>query len=458
MNLKRENRVPLLLVTLMFLVLIFLEWRTIRFQMWGNRSISPADLFFLSGVGLLYFRESKKEGYLYPFKQTRTLWYLLLPIVLMFLFYSNQTALGGVSASFPRFTLMGLTAYLVIVTVALMQVPKESLLTYILGFVLAVTTFTVFDFAFTRCLLWKPFLYGEGTPALHFPFGSPSQAALFMLLNLILGIGAALALKKHYLLYYMTPILFIGTFQTASRSISYLLVIGLAGFLLLILLRGLISKRFPWREITHMLLSTVLAVVCLFSTLDSQGIRALTIFAYSPEEIASGKIDGYRSEIWRQELTKLFVNENSAINSYYGFGEVQGLHNNSAINLHYRFGELRELHNNGATDSHYRPGEARGLHNAYLDIWLNWGIWSFLSFLVFVFFMLYLAIKSVWGNRNETDFPLYAALLSGVVVVVGAIYGNPLLQLKFVWIFFGLAVTLYLREIHKNMAGHRELM
>lgn len=37
-------------------------------------------------------------------------------------------------------------------------------------------------------------------------------------------------------------------------------------------------------------------------------------------------------------------------------------------------------------------------------------------------------------------YPLYAALVVGVGAVSGAIYANPLIHLKFIWVFFGLIV------------------
>lgn len=49
-------------------------------------------------------------------------------------------------------------------------------------------------------------------------------------------------------------------------------------------------------------------------------------------------------------------------------------------------------------------------------------------------------------NRGGAYYPLYAALAVGVGAVSGAIYANPLIHLKFIWVFFGLIVSLQFIE------------
>ena len=396
------------LVILITLVLVFFEWRSIHYQLWGGRSLSPVDIVFVLGLGLIFFhvKQRKKRGSIkQTFQAEIPIFLFSLPIVMMVLLYSNQSALINVTQSLPRFTLVGLAIYMVMTSLVIKRIPKIDLLRYLLGCELAVATLYLFVFIFTR-LSWSTFIYGEGTPALNFPFGSPNQAALFLALNLILGIGTALTLRKYLLLYYLTPIMIVGVFQTGSRSVTALLILGLAGLQSCILLRGMLINRFPKREIAHLILSTVFAGVCLFGLLDAQGTRALSVFGYNPVEIASGKMDSYRSEAW-----------NRAIETTSSYTDISG--------------------------GIYCPSpcEAQGLHNAYLDLWLNWGVLSLASFLIFLLVMLYCSGTLAWRSRDEIDFPIHAGLLVGVVLVAAAIYGNPLLHLKFVWVFFGIIIS-----------------
>jgi hypothetical protein len=279
-----------------------------------------------------------------------------------------------------------------------------------MGCVLAVAAFFVIVYVITRFLLWRPFIYGEGTPALNFPFGSPSHVALLLSLMLIIGVGAALALKRYSLLYFIIPALVLEIFQTGTRSIAALLAAGGASFFLLILLRGLLTGTSAKRELLHLLLSAALAIIALFATLDAQGERALSIFKFSPVEVASGKADDYRGKLWGKAYAKLTSDAKATE-------------------------ELPMMEN-----------KVYGMHNAYLDFWLNWGGGSAVSFMFFLLMMLYSATKLSWDNRSEPHYYLYAALLICLGIVLGAIYANPLLHLKFVWVLFGLIISLQLKD------------
>lgn len=405
-----------MLVALLLLALLFSEWRTIHYQLWGERSVSPVDLVFLSGLGWFYYKVAREEGCFCSLKPIATLWYLLLTVTSMLLLYSDQLALSNVPPSFSRFSLVGLTVYMLATALLLSNVSRERLLIYLLGLVLAVLVFYVFVFIFTRFIYWKPVIYGEGTPetgwtpALNFPFGSPSHAGMFLLLNLVLGVGAALALKRYHLLYLMIPVLVLCIFQTGSRSLAVLLAVGAVGFYSLILLRGWMTKNHPWREMMHLLLSSAVAAILLFATLDSQGERALSLFGCSPLQIVFGEVDNYRANAW------CLVYESATV-------LPAGL------------------------------SGAAGMHNAYLDLWLNWGKLSTVSFVVFLLAILWLAARLLWNSRDEAHYPLYVALVIGVVAVIGAIYANPLIHLKFIWVFFGLIVSLQLSVVAMRKFG-----
>lgn len=396
------------LVTLVFLLFVFSEWRAIDYQLCGSRSASPVDLIFLSGGVIFLVMLAKKNGANYLLRQIISLWYFLLPIALMVFFYNDRSALSNVPVSFTRYLLFGLSVYMLLPGFALARYPEKKILAYLMGYILIVTAFFLVIYVFTRAYPLKPFLYGEGTPSLNFPFGSPNQMAIFGVLNLILGVGVVLALRKFYFLYLIVPVMVLGVIQTGSRSLALLMIVGGGAFILLILFQWVLLKKCLWRGLANLLFSMALATIVTFLSLDAQGERALSfIYPSHSLDIASGKVDPFRNN-----MSKLWSSDS---------------------------GMKGEIHEGGA-------------HNAYLDLWLNWGKLSLAGFIAFLLLMFFSSMRLLWHKRTAPSYPLYGALLISLGVIAGAIYGNPLLHLKFVWVLFGLIISFLLNKYTNNNA------
>lgn len=411
---SREFWFPWALAILVLSALVFSEWRAINYDLFGSRSASPIDFFILSG-GIFYLViMTKKYGVSYLLRQIFSLCYFLLPIALMIFLYNDRSALSNIAPSFTRYLLVGLVAYMLFSCLMLSKCPVKKILAYLMHYIFITSFFILLVYAITRFYPFKIFMYGEATPALNFPFGSPNQAALFVVLNFFLGIGVVLALRKFYFLYFFVPVMVLAVFQTGSRSMAILLVAGGVAFILLILFQWIYSKKCPWRELINLLISLVLAAFMLFLTLDAQKERAISIFNSSFSNVVSGKIDPYRYSInKRWKWSDVLVVEPKV--------------------------ELRE-----------------GAHNAYLDLLLNWGKLSFISFIVFLLVLLFSLMSLLWHKRISTNYPLYSALLIGVGVIIGAIFVNPLLHLKFIWIFFGVSISFLLNKYSNyNHIGSR---
>ena len=437
--LTSEDRFYWLPVILFFLALAFSEWRTINYHLCGSRSASPIDFIVLSGGAFFLVMQVKKTGGNYLLRQIFSLWYFLLPIALMAFLYTDQSALSDVKPSFTRYLLLGLTVYMLLSGLALARYPEKKILAYLMVYILIVTVFFLVVYVFTRFYPLKSFMYGMGTPSLNFPFESPNQTALFMLLNLILGVGVVLVLRKFYFLYLIVPVMVLGVFQTGSRSLAMLLIMGGVAFILLILFQWIYSKICPWRESINLLLSVALATAALFLTMDAQSERALSIFNFNLVEIANGKVDNYRdnaNKLWRSgsglksEITEGSIEKGTCWSDLWDKPVVEPMVVEPMV-VEPMVVEPMVALNGGA-------------HNAYLDLWLNWGKLSFASFLVFLLVMFFSLMSLLWHKRTATSYPLYGALLIGMGVIVGAIYANPLLHLKFVWVFFGLIISFLL--------------
>ncbi len=392
-----------------FFSLSFTEWRVIDYQLFGPRSASFADVFFFTAAGFLLVIIARQDGFNYLLRQVAALWYLLLPILLMTFLYSDQ---ASINPSFNRYQLYGCGAYMVLSGLVLARYAEEKILTYLTSYILVTAVFFLLMYVFVRFIPWQPFMYGQGTPALHAPFSSPNQAALFGVLNLMLGVGVSLAARKFYLLYLVVPIMTLVVFQTSSRSAVLLLIIGGVAFALLVLAKWIYRKSCQWRELIHLLLSAALACTLLFMTLTPQSARPLSIFNYSVTEILTGKVDNYRNKLWSMML-------------------LDGLSASRRETL-------------------LPVGLEGGAHNAYLDLWLNWGRSSLFCFLAFMLVLLSPVVRLLWINRGSASYPLYAALLIGCGIIFGAIYANPLVHLKFVWVFFGLIISRLLFGKHSN--------
>ena len=395
--LTRENRFYWLLVILFFLALSFSEWRTINYHLWGSRSASPVDLILLSVGAFFLVMLVKKRGGTYLLRQIFSLWHFLLPIALMAFLYTDQSALSNVTSSFTRYLLLGLCVYMLLPGLVLARYPEKKILAYLMDYILIVTVFFLVVYVFTRFYPLKHFMYGMETPSLNFPFGSPNQAALFVTLNLILGVGVVLALKKFYFLYLIVPVMVLGVFQTGSRSLAMLLIMGGLAFILLILFQWIYSKTCPWRELINLFLSVALATTALFLTIDAQSERALSIFNSNPVEIASGKVDDYRNN-----MNKLWCS-GSGLKTEITEGSIEkGAMTPSGEKGTWWSCLLGKL---VVEPMVVEPMVALdgGMHNAYLDLWLNWGRLSFASFLVFLLVMFFFVDAFAVAQKNSGE-------------------------------------------------------
>lgn len=97
------------------------------------------------------------------------------------------------------------------------------------------------------------------------------------------------------------------------------------------------------------------------------------------------------------------------------------------------------------------------LHNAYLDVLVYGGVVVLILFLVFMAAVLVLAEILAWARRRSDSFPAYLLLLVAVMLVTGAFYANPLLQVRHVWILFAVVIVLYAKYLRERREASARL-
>jgi len=398
------KRYFVLFIALVFFSLPFSEWRIFQYDLLKSHRLSFSDLLFLTS-GIFMFVVLAWKGRISIFaRQLSSLWPLVLLLLLMVMYFSDDTKITNSSISI--YLIFGAILYMVLTTGLLLLLGNKNLFEYLRIYVLISAFLLIPIYVFTRFARLPLFMYGEGTKSLHFPFDNPNQAALFYVLQAILAVGILLWSKKLFWLYLVIPITILAAFQTGSRSGVLFLILSFFAFLVLFMLKWIFFKTRQLREISHFLLSSFVGSVLLFYTRTADNMRGLAIFRYNVFDMASGNVDTYRGDAWKLAISAL-----DGRGAMTGQDAVNAMSGQDAVNL------------------------GGGLHNIYLDLWLNWGLMSFLSFLAFFAVLCAWSLKMLWSHRLKDDAYLYGALLIGVAVIAASLYANPLLHLKFIWAF-----------------------
>lgn len=77
--------------------------------------------------------------------------------------------------------------------------------------------------------------------------------------------------------------------------------------------------------------------------------------------------------------------------------------------------------------------------------------------LVFMAAVLVLAVILAWVRRRSDSFPAYLSLSAAVMLVTGAFYVNPLLQVRHVWVIFSVVIVLYAKYLGERREASARL-
>lgn len=404
MNKKRivpESFAALLLIGL-FLLPVSQYW-TVSYSLIVQRIISVPDIILiLGGLGYAVF-SIKEKGIVNLISIPRLIWFpfaVLFSLIVHNLIFSK---VSGIYSSASAFALSGGLLIFLLSFFAIGSAKKTSVIrllycyaTIMVGgyFILLIHS----ELVVLKVIRWEFPYYG----AISFPFSNPNQAALFGTLIMLVGVGAILATRKFHLLYLVVPVMLLAVAQTGSRSVTTLAILVMAGFVLAYVLnraQNFYQRRQP---LVHLALSYGLGLLLLVLVAEHApyGVgRAISLFPLlltSPPDLVIGAVDSYRSEIWAKAFQAVMV----------------GAPFNPAV-----------------------------VHNAYLEFALYAGWSSLLLFIVFIVSLLALATTSAVKNLTSAQWPLFMGVLLGLVVILGAIYANPLMHLRYVWVFFGLVAA-----------------
>lgn len=400
------------LVVLGSLVLVvFSERRNIAYDFFGPRRSSFAEItYFLLIAGYVGYRAVTRQlerssgtlrilsGFLTP---------LLAISVLLWLTCANCP----LNSPIRGFHFLGLTLLMGLIALAIDGFSKEELLKGVFLYALLMIVLLgsqYFVIRWTDMADVSILRYGTGTSTLYYPFQSPNQAALFGGLVFLLGVGGALIFKRTYLLYLVVPLSFLAITQTGSRSVTWLLLITWVAYVATLVVVARTNRGWLGRAVLHLLVSSIVAVALFAVSSSVVGFRSVSLFFVSLASIVSGDADLYRGTQWaeivHEPVSMLPQNIGNYINS----------------------------------------------HNVYLDILVHGGVVIFILFLVFMAAVLTLAVILAWVRRSSDSFPVYLSLLAAVMLVIGALYANPLIHMRYVWILFAVVIVLYAKYLEEK--------
>ena len=85
---------------------------------------------------------------------------------------------------------------------------------------------------------------------------------------------------------------------------------------------------------------------------------------------------------------------------------------------------------------------SQSLHNVYLDFWYYSSFFTLLFFIVFLISLMLPFLRVTRRSRKLKSFPFYLGVSLSFLLILGAFYANPVLQLRYIWVFFGLMMTI----------------
>lgn len=398
-----------------YCLLIFSEVRTISYHLAGNRSTSIAELFFLViGISCVVFILIKKKGRVSR-QHVRIGMYLLYAfsgLSLIALFMG-----GGYYLLKPLF-FGPLVAFFFLSYWLFSYVNEEKLYAYvycysIIMLILFIAQYIILMYVFNNdsyyFAIFKYLAYGEGRPSLHKPFSSPSQAGLYISIILFLMVGCTISKGTRWPLYLLVPPAFLTLAQTGSRSVMLLVSVCWVAFVFFIFINRRYSTKQINTNVIHLMMCSLLVLAVfnldLFNSMARE--RSLSIFNLSALAIITGTggaDDSYRAKAWKETIQDAIYT------------------------------------------SSYRTKRSRGsTHNIYLDFLKYLGPIPFLFFVGFAFWVFWKGVRLLFRTRRDPYYPFYLSLLISTVLVMGEFYANPVLHLRYIWVFFGLTTAMLLK-------------
>ena len=415
-----------------FFLLPFSEMRIIRYELFGPRSISPSDILFILFCFALLIHTLSKNRLIYVVRSVKPGWYIFGAGLVLILYNLSFIENSLQYTALRPFLLIGVMVFMILSFFVFIRLKENRIFMLIHHYATIIAIFYLFLLILIRLsmyqgtIIYKEIFYGEGTPAFHFPFASPGQAALFGALILMLGAGAALTIRKHYILYLIVPVMILSIAQSGSRSVMFLLVYAWVSFILFQFTK-IKSQNHDIKPLLHLLLSTCLAAILLFTTMDVQGKRSISFLSVPITNLITGKADPFRDQVWHDALKE------QADEQVVDYNTV-GTHKEQA-------------------DEQVVDYNTVGTHNIYLEFLLLGGKLSFVLFVIFLLSLLVPVIILFLRNRGSPNQPMYSAMLLGLIIILGEMYAYPVLHLRFIWVFFGLVVAILFIEHKRSSIG-----
>jgi hypothetical protein len=378
------------LLIIAFLLLSISERWYVRYQFLGRREIAAADILFFIVASLFLTRCIKNDGIRYITRKMRRIWHILLPLLLLIL---HHLVFGSVSTS-AAFRLVGLGMVMLISFLMLTKYSIDKIMEFISRYVLIFVVLFLLSYISTRILDAYGLLVKDPIYAAYglFPFEG-HQSGLFGIFILMLAVGVFLTNRKHYMLYWVVPIMFLVIAQEGSRTNNLLLVYTWIGFWVLFFAQEKFLLKKKLLGALHLILCTYLTIIILFLNFNSVMKRSFSYLTVSPIYLLFGA-DDVRKELWSHL-------------------------------------------------SPYKEGVVMGTHNIYLDYFYYNGIFALMLFILFLFSLLISALIVLWRNRTSKNYPFYLAVCPIVLIVMGDLYVNTHIAVRFIWAFFGLVMALW---------------
>ena len=280
-----------------------------------------------------------------------------------------------------------------------------------------------------RFFNYQPLLYGEGTPALFYPFDSPNQAGVFLLILLFLALGFCVFLKRTSDFIILCPIFSLAGFQTGSRTYGVLYFLFLFFLIFMLFLRFLQRYKIYHRELFNILFALLFSAILVLSFNDKTSSRSFSLLGSSFSEIVFKGADSFRMEtnfLWGR-LDK--------------FGKTL---TKSTFQCTSKF-EKADISNAKKADLS-KPD----LHNIFLEFFVFGGVYALVAYLLFISSLIYFSISLILENMNSlrSSF-LKLTLFASLLCIFAFQYSNPVFGLKFTWLFYGSIIGLFLNSRNK---------
>ena len=305
----------------------------------------------------------------------------------------------------------------------------------------------IWSFAFIFLLIYilirffnyQPLLYGEGTPALFYPFDSPNQAGVFLLILLFLALGFCVFLKRTSDFIILCPIFSLAGFQTGSRTYGVLYFLFLFFLIFMLFLRFLQRYKIYHRELFNILFALLFSAILVLSFNDKTSSRPFSLLGSSFSEIVFKGADSFRMEtnvLWgRLDELKLGTTPTKSTLQCTSKSEKADI----------SIAKKADISNAKKADLS-KPD----LHNIFLEFFVFGGVYALVAYLLFISSLIYFSISLILENMNSlrSSF-LKLTLFASLLCIFAFQYSNPVFGLKFTWLFYGSIIGLFLNSRNK---------